>query len=134
MKNFEYFKIYVCNPRYFVNDVKLFINRKYEKFVKCIFKKSINTHINILKKYFNIYENPMSIVSLLLEKHYDNIMYMQLKGMYAIYNSKKDIINIRIWLSKPGQIIGVGGFKFDEFKDDCEFVFEKKVELSIEEY
>lgn len=96
MKNFEYFKIYVCNLCYFVNDVKLFINRKYEKFAKCIFKKSINTHINILKKYFNIYENPMSIVSLLLEKHYDNIMYMQLKGMYTIYNSKKDIINIRI--------------------------------------
>lgn len=38
MKNFEYFKIYVCNPCYFVNDVKLFINRKYEKFAKCIFK------------------------------------------------------------------------------------------------
>lgn len=133
MKSIEYFKIYVINPSYLIQDIKLFFNRKYERIIKHIFNKLINIKINILKKYFNIYENPMSIISLILEKNYDNIIYMHFKGIYALYNKKGDRIDVRIFLGKPGQIIGVGGFKFDTFKKDCELIFNKSVNIELEE-
>lgn len=128
---FEYIKIYIKHPNYFFSDVKTFFSRKFNKYTKNVLNKLIDYRINYYKSKMYIYNSPTSIIMLILEKMYDNTMMMGLKGLYSVYENEK--LYITFYLDRPGQLIGIYGHNIDNFKKECERIFEVNVELDIKE-